>query len=118
VAIQERDQYWDLDVAFNEDGRLIAILGTMISDAGAYTYQGINMPYNASVNVPGPYVLPNYHLHVSVVETNKVPTAPVRGASYPEGCFAMERVLDSIAHTLGLDRSEVRYRNLIPPSAM
>jgi carbon-monoxide dehydrogenase large subunit len=90
----------------------------MINDAGAYTYQGINLPYNASTNFPGPYILPHYKLHVSVVETNKVPTAPVRGAGYPEGCFAMERVLDAIARDLGLDRVEVRRRNLVPADAI
>ena len=90
----------------------------MISDAGAYTYQGINLAYNASTNFPGPYVLPHYRLHVSVVETNKVPTAPVRGAGYPEGCFAMDRVLDAIARDRGIDSVEVRRRNLVPGSAM
>ena len=63
-------------------------------------------------------MLPHYRLHVSVVETNKVPTAPVRGAGYPEGCFAMERVLDAIARDRGLDRVEVRRRNLVPASAI
>ena len=92
ASIQERDQYWDVEVGFDDDGRLLGARGTMISDAGAYTYQGINLHYNASTNFPGPYILPHYKLHVSVVETNKVPTAPVRGAGYPEGCFAMERV--------------------------
>jgi len=117
-SIQERDQYWELEVGFHNEGRLAGIRGTMINDAGAYTYQGINLPYNASTNVPGPYVLPNYKLHVSVVETNKVPTAPVRGAGYPEGCFAMERLLDAIARELNIDRAEIRRRNLVPASAM
>jgi aerobic carbon-monoxide dehydrogenase large subunit len=118
ASIQERDQYWTLEAGFDDDGRLAGIQGDMISDGGAYTYQGINLAYNASTNVPGPYVLPHYRLHVSVVETNKVGTAPVRGAGYPEGCFAMERVLDAIAQELNLDRVEVRRRNLIPGSAM
>src|SRR6185312_5079522 len=77
------------------------------------TPQGINLPYNASTAVPGPYVLPAYEMTVQVVETNKVATMPVRGAGYPEGAFAMERLLDAIAQTLGLDRAEVRRRNLI-----
>ncbi len=118
ASIQERDQYWDLEVGFDDDGRLRGLRGAMIHDAGAYTLQGINLAYNASTNVPGPYVLPNYRLSVAVVETNKVPTAPVRGAGYPEGCFAMERVLDAIARDLGLDRAEVRRRNLVPADAM
>ena len=54
----------------------------------------------------------------SVVETNKTPTAPVRGAGYPEGCFAMERVIDAVARHRGLDRAEIRRRNLVPASAI
>src|SRR3954465_4149695 len=118
ASIQEREQYWDVEVGFDDEGRLLGASGTMVSDAGAYTYQGINLHYNASTNFPGPYVLPHYRLHVSVIETNKVPTAPVRGAGYPEGCFAMERVLDAIARDRGLDRVEVRRRNLVPASAI
>ncbi len=118
ASIQERDQYWTLEAGFDDSGRLAGVQGRMICDGGAYTYQGINLAYNASTNVPGPYVLPHYRLHVSVVETNKVGTAPVRGAGYPEGCFAMERLLDAISRELGLDRAEVRRRNLIPASAM
>ena len=99
-AIQERDQYWDLEVAFDDDGRLLGVRGRMIHDEGAYTPQGVNLPFNASTALPGPYILPAYELDVQVVETNKVATMPVRGAGYPEGAFAMERVLDAIADAL------------------
>jgi carbon-monoxide dehydrogenase large subunit len=117
-AIQERDQYWDLEVAFDDAGRLLAVRGELIHDEGAYTPQGINLPYNASTGVPGPYVLPAYQLDVRIVETNKVATMPVRGAGYPEGAFAMERLLDRIADELGLERAEVRRRNLVPRDKM
>src|SRR5262249_56556877 len=92
--------------------------GTMIHDEGAYTPQGINLPYNASTGLPGSYMLPAYQLDVKVVETNKVATMPVRGAGYPEAAFAMERLLDAIADSLGLDRAEARRRNLVPPDKM
>src|SRR6516162_403252 len=114
AAVQERDQYWDVEVAFDDDGRLLGVRGRMIHDEGAYTPQGINLPYNASTALPGPYVLPAYDLAVQVVETNKVASMPVRGAGYPEGAFAMERLLDRIADKLALDRAEVRWRNLVP----
>src|SRR5436190_14536679 len=118
AAVQERDQYWDLDVAFDGGGRLLGVRGEMIHDEGAYTPQGINLPYNASTALPGPYLLPAYELDVRVVETNKVATMPVRGAGYPEGAFAMERLLDRIADELGLQRGEVRRRNLVPAEKM
>src|SRR5262245_24248424 len=63
-------------------------------------------------------MLPALQFDVRVVETNKVATMPVRGAGYPEGAFAMERLLDRIADELRLDRAEVRRRNLVPPEKM
>jgi len=118
AAVQERDQYWDVEVAFDDDGHLLAVRGAMIHDEGAYTPQGINLPYNASTALPGPYMLPAFQLEVRVAETNKVATMPVRGAGYPEGAFAMERLLDRIADELNLDRAEVRRRNLVPAEKM
>ncbi|HYZ44071.1 MAG TPA: xanthine dehydrogenase family protein molybdopterin-binding subunit, partial [Xanthobacteraceae bacterium] len=115
AAVQEREQYWDLEAACDDDGRLLAVRGLMIHDEGAYTPQGINLPYNASTALPGPYMLPAFEIDVRVAETNKVATMPVRGAGYPEGAFAMERLLDRIADELHLDRADVRRRNLVPP---
>ncbi|MGA2943317.1 MAG: xanthine dehydrogenase family protein molybdopterin-binding subunit [Xanthobacteraceae bacterium] len=114
AAVQERDQYWDLEVAFDGNGRVLGMRGTLIHDQGAYTPQGLNLPYNASTGVTGPYIVPAYELSVLVAETNKVATMPVRGAGYPEAAFVMERVLDRIARTLSLDRAEVRLRNFVP----
>jgi carbon-monoxide dehydrogenase large subunit len=118
AAVQERDQYWDLEVAFDDDGRLLGVRGELVHDQGAFTPQGINLPYNASTALPGPYILPAYQLRVRVAETNKVATMPVRGAGYPEGAFAMERVLDCVANACGIDRAEVRRRNLVPADRM
>ncbi|MEW6454996.1 MAG: xanthine dehydrogenase family protein molybdopterin-binding subunit [Pseudomonadota bacterium] len=112
-SIQERDQYWDFEVGFDNDGRLLGVRGQMLHDQGAYTPQGVNLPYNSSTAFPGPYLLPAYDLDVLVVETNKVPAVTVRGAGYPEGAFAMERALDAIARYLQIDRADVRQRNLI-----
>ena len=118
AAVQERDQYWDLEVAFDGEGKVLGVRGELIHDQGAYTPQGLNLPYNTSTGVPGPYIVPAYDLRVRVVETNKVATMPVRGAGYPEAAFAMERLLDAIARELKLDRIEVRRRNIVPAEKM
>jgi aerobic carbon-monoxide dehydrogenase large subunit len=118
AAVQERDQYWDIEVAFDGEGRVRGVRGELIHDQGAYTPQGLNLPYNTSTGVPGPYIVPAYELRVKVVETNKVATMPVRGAGYPEAAFTMERALDAIARELKIDRSEVRRRNLVPAEKM
>ena len=117
-AIQERDQCWDMEVAFDNEGRLLGMRGRMIHDQGAYTPRGTNLPTNASTALPGPYLLPCLDLHVIVAETNKVATIPIRGAGYPSANFAMERLLDCIARELKLDRAEVRRRNLISADKM
>jgi aerobic carbon-monoxide dehydrogenase large subunit len=117
-AIQERDQYWDVEIATDGEGTILAVRGQMIHDQGAYTPQGINCPYNSATAVTGPYVVPNYDLDVFVAQTNKVYTIPVRGAGYPEGTFVMERLLDRVAQELGVDRAEVRSRNLVAAEQM
>ena len=117
-AIQERDQYWSVAIAVDADGKLLAFRGRMLHDTGAFTPWGIVMPYIAAVTVPGPYVMPAYSLEVTVALTNKVPTAPVRGAGRPQAVFIMERLMDRIARELKLDRIEVRRRNMIRPEQM
>ena len=57
-------------------------------------------------------------MNVQVALTNKVAVTPVRGAGQPQGVFAMERLLDSVAREFGLDRAEVRRRNLVPAHKM
>jgi carbon-monoxide dehydrogenase large subunit len=118
AGIQERDQYWTLELAVATDGRIRGLRGRLVHDQGAYTPQATNVAYNAASSLTGPYMVPVLDLDVFVVQTNKPPVVPVRGAGYPESCFAMERMLDRAADALGMDRTELRARNLIPPEKM
>ena len=117
-ATQERDQYWDIAIAVDDEGKILGVRGRMLHDTGAFVPWGIIMPYIAAATVPGPYVVPAYQLETKVVLTNKVPTTPVRGAGRPQAVFAMERLLDRVARELQLDRAEVRRRNFIQPEQM
>jgi carbon-monoxide dehydrogenase large subunit len=117
-AIQERDQLWDVEIAVDADATIRGVRGRLVHDQGAYTPQGINSAYNSATSVTGPYIVPAYALEVLVVQTNKVPTIPVRGAGYPQACFTMERLMDRVARELKLDRAEVRRRNLVPAAKM
>jgi len=114
VAVnQERGQVHEVEVGFDGDGRVLALSDDFIHDAGAYTPYGIILPIITAAQVPGPYRVPNYRVRFRDVYTNAVPTSPYRGAGRPHACFVMERTLDAIAAELGLDRVEVRSRNLI-----
>ena len=55
TSIEERDQYWDLQIAFNPQAEILAVRGTLINDQGAYTPQGVNVSYNSATALPGPY---------------------------------------------------------------
>ncbi len=118
ATTQERDQFWDVEMALDAEGRMHAVRGTLIHDHGAYTPYGVNLPHNGATNLPGPYILPNFSLEISIAATNKVPVTPVRGAGRPQGTFVMERLLDRAAARIGVDRAEIRRRNLIRPAAM
>src|SRR6202034_3464940 len=117
-ATQERDQYWDVAIALDADGKILGIRGRFLHDSGAFLPWGIVMPYIAAATVPGPYVVPAYWRETTVVLTTKVPTSPLRGAGRPQAVFAMERLMDRVAHELQLDRAEVRRRNFINPEQM
>jgi len=86
----------------------------MIHDHGAWTARGINVAWEASQAVTMPYDIGAYKMRVRAALTNKVPVTPVRGAGQPQGVFVMERLLDKAARALGIDRAEIRRRNLIP----
>jgi len=118
AAVQERDQYWTLEVALDSDARILAIRGKLIHDLGAYALQDVNLPYNSASAVPGPYHVPALAMDVVIAYTNKVPVSSVRGAGYPQAAFAMERLMDRAARELGIGRDEVRRRNLIPAEKM
>jgi carbon-monoxide dehydrogenase large subunit len=118
ATTQERDQRWDVEIAFDDTGRILAVRGEVIHDHGAYTARGINVAYGAVSAMPLAYVVPAYAMRCRSAVTNKVPVTPVRGAGQPQGVFAMERLLDAAARKLGLDRAEIRRRNLVPGDAM
>jgi CO/xanthine dehydrogenase Mo-binding subunit len=111
----ERAQVHDVRVGFDHDGVVLALDDDFINDAGAYTPYGIILPLITAAQTTGPYRVPSYRVRFRDVYTNATPTSPYRGAGRPHGCFVMERILDTIASVLDLDRAEVRRRNFIQP---
>jgi aerobic carbon-monoxide dehydrogenase large subunit len=115
---QERDQYWDVEIAVDANARIIGVRGQLIHETGAYVPWGIVLPWITATTVPGPYVIPHIKIDVLSVFTNKIQTTPVRGAGRPQAVVTMERLMDRVARELGLDPAEVRRRNFIQPSQM
>jgi carbon-monoxide dehydrogenase large subunit len=115
AANQERGQIHDVEVGFDDSGRILGLLDRFVHDAGAYTPYGIVVPIITSTQLPGPYRLKNYTVEFEVAYTNKAVVTPYRGAGRPHGVFVMERVIGLIARELGLEPAEVRRRNFIQP---
>jgi carbon-monoxide dehydrogenase large subunit len=118
ATTQERDQYWDAEIALDAEGKILGVRGAVVHDHGAYTARGLTVPQGAVAALSLAYVVPAYRMDVRVALTNKVPVTPVRGAGQPQGVFVMERLLDRAARELNIDRAEIRRRNLVPASAM
>jgi carbon-monoxide dehydrogenase large subunit len=113
-----RDQLHDVEMAFDETGRILALRDRFLLDNGAYNPMGLTDAYNTAAHLQGPYKIPNLSVTGTCVSTNKVPNAPYRGAGRPEAVFVMERCIDSIAARLGLDPAEMRRRNFVQPQEM
>ncbi len=110
---QQRDQYWDVEVAANAEGRLLGIRGCCLHDNGAYVPYGLILPASTVSSFPGPYALEALDITLDVVMTNMVPTTPVRGAGRPNAAFVLERLADRVARELKLDPTEVRRRSFV-----
>jgi len=113
----DRIQY--IEAAIKNDGTVLGIKTTLIDNIGAY----IRAPEPCSIlrtlgNFVGPYRFQNLLIDANSVHTNKCPTGPNRGLGCPQLFFGWERLMDTIADTLGMDPAEVRFRNLIQPEQM
>ena len=100
-------------VGFGDDGTILGLEVEFWHDTGAYTPYGIVLPIITATQLPGPYRHRHYRVTFTSLYTNTVTCTPYRGAGRPQGCFVMERTIDRIAEQLGLDRADVRARNLI-----
>ena len=115
-----RDNVTDAELALDAEGRILGLRVRTLANVGAYVSSDRNL-LATFVNVhtlSGVYAVAAAHVHVTCVMSNSNATAPYRGAGRPEAIYVIERLLDDSARELGIDRAELRRRNLIAPSAM
>ena len=117
-AAHSRDNVYDVEIGFDNDGRILSVKTDFTVDSGAYTPVGAGIAGNSIAHMLGPYDIPNYEAECRIVLTNRTPNAPYRGAGRPEVVFAMERAVDLVARELGIEPAELRLRNMIPPERM
>jgi len=117
ATTQERGQIHQAEMALSSDGRILGVRDVFLHDTGAYDPYGLTVPINAQCTLLGCYDVPAYHSEFTVVFTNRPIVTPVRGAGRQHGVFVMERLLDTAARELGIDRVEIRRRNYLQPES-
>src|SRR5688572_2699685 len=113
ATTQERGQVHDAEMALTRAGRILGVRDHFLFDTGAYDPYGLTIPINTQCTLLGPYDIENYDSEFTAVFTNKPIVTPVRGAGRQHGVFVSERLLDIAAKELGIDRVEIRKRNLL-----
>jgi carbon-monoxide dehydrogenase large subunit len=114
---QGRDLVTKVELALDEKHRFIAMRATNISNVGARCVS-LSPLSKGSGLIPGSYAIPATTLRAIAVFTNTMPTNAYRSSGRPEVTFAIERLVDTAAAQLGVDRISLRRKNLVPPKAM
>lgn len=97
------------------DGKLAAAEITYLYDGGAYSDRGAIMSRAGAADCTGPYRIDNVQCDSLCVYTNHPYSTSFRGFGHPELTFAMERAMDRLANSVGMDRLEFRFLNAIGP---
>ena len=114
---QGRDLVTEVELALRKDGRFLAMRAYNISNVGAHCVS-LSPLGKGSALITGSYDIPVATLRSRAVFTNTMPTNAYRSSGRPEVTFAIERLIDTAATEMGIDRIELRRRNLIAPQAM
>jgi carbon-monoxide dehydrogenase large subunit len=115
-----RDAHTEAELALDREGRFLAMRVRHTVSMGAFL--AAVGPQIGIVSftrcLPGMYSIPAIALEARCVFTNTLPTGPYRGAGRPEANYVMERLVEEASRVSGIDRVDLRRKNLIPKSAM
>ena len=116
-AAHSRDNIYDVEIGFDDDGRILAVTSSFLVDSGAYTPVGAGIAGNSIAHMLGPYDIPHYETDCKIVLTNRTPNAPYRGAG------RRSRLRHGARGRLGRQSprprsSESTFLNMIPADAM
>ena len=119
-ASHGRDLVSRAELALDRDGRILALRIASLANVGAYA-----TPAGVVIQLMiGPWVstsiydIPTIDIGIKAVLTHTLPTGPYRGAGRPEAIYIIERLMDEASRESGIDRIELRRRNMIRPEQM
>lgn len=111
------DRIFDAELALTRNGECLSLRLHTVDDVGAYVGRGPLQIAKCITAIVGPYRIGSVRYSGTAVITNKTNQNPYRGFGQSPHNFVLERLMDMAAAELGLDRVEIRRRNLIAPDA-
>ena len=119
TANHAREAECELEIAATRDGKILGLRGAAFTNHGAYIRtNGSVAPRNIAQFSTGPYRIDHIDMTATMIVSNKTPSGTYRGPGRFEGDFFRERMLDLMAKDLGIDRVEIRRRNLVTDAEM
>ena len=115
---QARDNVTEAELALDNDGNFIAFRVKTLAAIGAYLQHSMPAFVLNAGTLAGVYRTSAMHVDITAVFSNTNPMRPYRGNGRPEAAYVIERMVDLAAAELGMDPTELRRRNYVPPSAM
>lgn len=108
----------DIEAAVSAEGKILALKIRDVADEGTNVLNPTVHSLLKLGNMTNCYRIPAVRYDAYSVMTNKCPSGANRGIGKPFMCLAIERLMDVLARRLGVDRIEIRRRNLVPPESM
>jgi aerobic carbon-monoxide dehydrogenase large subunit len=117
---QGRAQLIHAELALDADGKFLAVRLSGYGNLGAYITGVAPGPLslNTGKNLASVYRTPLLGVDIKTVLTNTTLMGAYRGAGRPEANYYMERLIDSAADEMGINRLTLRKRNFIKPSQL
>ena len=107
------DRIFDITMAFDDEGVIKSMKIRALDDVGAYPGRAPLQLGKPMTALCGPYRVNSIEYEAISVTSNKTGQVPVRGFGQSPTNFAVETGLERVAKFLGIDRVEVRARNLV-----
>ena len=112
----KRHAFWsEFDVGFDDDGRILGLDVTLVSQAGHSADLSGPVMTRAMCHVDSAYWLPEVRISGFCARTNIQSSTAFRGFGGPQGALVTEQLVDTIARRLGRDPLDVRLANLYGP---
>ena len=108
----------DIQLGANKDGMLKVLDAEIAIDGGAYGSFGIVTSYYNGVLLQAPYKLDNFGFRTHRVYTNKPQCGAMRGHGAVNSRFAVESMIDDIAHRINMDPVDMRIKNFLEPNSL